>query len=245
VIDTSTDAIIATVPAGKSSAIAITPDGRYAYTADGFVISTATNTVVSKIPASGFSGVAISPDGKQAYISNSDDNSVAVVDTTTNNVVTKIAVGIAPLGVGVAPPPPLTPFGAFAAKLDIRLGHRPDHDAFQLSSGFTLGQGSNGIDPAAEAVTLQIGAFATTIPAGSFKGKGYGPFWFHGEIDGVALHVEIEPTGSKRFALEATARGAGLNWTQNPTPVTLTIGGDSGGASVKAHIDREVAHRDD
>jgi len=245
VIDTAANAIAATIPVGKSSAIAITPDGRYAYAADGSVIATATNTVVSKIPVGGASGIAISPNGKQAYIANFGDNSVSVVDTATNNVVATLPVGVGPAGVGIAPPPPLTPFGAFAAKLDIELGHKPNHDAFRLKSGFTLGQGSNGIDPAAEAVTLRIGAFATTIPAGSFKGKEYGPFKFHGEIDGVTLHVEIEPTGAKRYALEAIARRASLTGTKTPAPVTLTIGNDSGAASVKAHIDRDVARRDD
>jgi len=68
--------------------------------------------------------------------------------------------------------------------------------------------------------------------------KRFGPFRFHGVIDGVALHMLIRPTGTKRYALEAEARDANLAGTKNPVPVSLTIGGDTGTTSVNAHISR-------
>ena len=64
------------------------------------------------------------------------------------------------------------PFSAFSAKLEITFGKRPNTDAFELNSSFTLGSASNGINPPGEPVTLQVGAFTTTIPSGSFMGKG-------------------------------------------------------------------------
>ncbi|MGH6864218.1 MAG: hypothetical protein ACRECN_08110, partial [Methylocella sp.] len=67
----------------------------------------------------------------------------------------------------------------------------------------------------------------------------FGPFTFHGLIDGVALRVRIEPTGTKRFALEARARDANLKGTKNPVTVRVSIGVDSGTAAVKAAIDRD------
>ena len=67
---------------------------------------------------------------------------------------------------------PIVPFAAFTAKLEITLRPRVE-DAFNLTSSFTLGAASNGIDPLTEDVTLTLtggtGAFTTTIPAGSFK----------------------------------------------------------------------------
>jgi uncharacterized repeat protein (TIGR03803 family) len=57
-----------------------------------------------------------------------------------------------------------TPFSAFQAALGIESGKEPNTDAFQLLSDFSLGQGSNGINPPAEPVALQIGTFSTTIP---------------------------------------------------------------------------------
>jgi uncharacterized repeat protein (TIGR03803 family) len=140
---------------------------------------------------------------------------------------------------------PVIPFSAFSAKLDINLIKKPNQDSLRLQSDFTLGSASNGINPVTEAVTLQIGSFTTTIPAGSFEGKKFGPFEFHGTIDGVNLHVEIRPTGAKRYAFEAEAWHASLTGTTNPVPVTLTIGDDSGTTSIKANIDKDVARRDD
>ena len=64
-------------------------------------------------------------------------------------------------------------------------------------------------------------------------------------INGVALHVEIEPTGAKRYALEVAARDANLTGTTNPVLVTFTIASNSGTASVKADIDHNFARRDE
>src|SRR6187200_980993 len=55
VIDTSTNAVVATVPVGNRSAgVAITPDGAFVYVASQggtvSVIETATNTVVATVP---------------------------------------------------------------------------------------------------------------------------------------------------------------------------------------------------
>ena len=131
------------------------------------------------------------------------------------------------------------PFAAFKAKLEIDLGKEPNHDSFQLQSEFTLGQGSNGIDPRAEPVTLQIGTFSVTIPAGSFKGYDkFGPFHFEGVINGVRLRAEISPTGANRYAFDAQGHQTNLAGTVNPVTVNLTIGNDTGTTSVKADIDR-------
>jgi YVTN family beta-propeller protein len=55
VIDTATNTVIATIPAGSPTAIAVTPDGAFIYLTDAIaknvaVISTATNTVVATVP---------------------------------------------------------------------------------------------------------------------------------------------------------------------------------------------------
>ncbi len=252
VIDTATNIVVATVvvaPVGAAapSAVTVTPDGKHAYVAIlGFpngavsVIDTASNTVVATVPVGGSPlGVAVTPDGKHAYvaIAGSPNGKVSVIDTASNTVVATVTVGSDPVGVGIIPPPAGVPFSAFSAKLEIDLDKKPNEDRFELQSSFTLGAASNGINPPAEAVTLQIGVFATSIPPGSFKGKGFGPFRFHGVIDGVALEVEIEPTGTKRYALEAYARDANLTGTKNPVTVMLAAGDDSGMTSVKADLD--------
>jgi YVTN family beta-propeller protein len=200
VIDTATNTVVNSVglnclPLGCAPiAIAITPDGSHAYVTNSFsnvsnvsVIDTASNTQVAMLTVPG--RVAITPDGKSAYVANGS-NTVSVINTATNTVVTTVPVPVGASQVATFPP---VPFSAFSAKLEIH-----NQNAFRLKSEFTLGSAGSGINPPAEAVTLIVGTFATTIPAGSFTGKGYGPFHFAGTINGVVLEVAVVPTGAKR-----------------------------------------------
>ncbi len=162
-----------------------------------------------------------------------------MIAAASNTVVATVAVGpmgSLPVGVGIIPPPPGVPFSAFSATLTIQFGTTPNHDAFEIQSSFTLGSASNGINPAVEPVTLQIGTFTTTIPPGSFTGTGFGPFTFDGVIGGVPMMARTGATGTKRYAFGAAAQNASLTGTVNPVPVTLTIGDDSGTTSVTAVI---------
>ena len=91
------------------------------------------------------------------------------------------------------------------------------------------------ISPLTQAVALQVGPFATTIPPGSFKQTG--PlFTFAGVVNGINLQALITPTGTLRYAFAAAAEHPNLTGTTNPVPVTLTIGSDSGTKSVTALI---------
>ena len=92
------------------------------------------------------------------------------------------------------------------------------------------------INPVTQAVTLQVGTFAVTIPPGSFYQTGKGIFSFEGVINGVTLKAAIKSTGTLRYNFQAGAQNASLTGTQNAVPVTLTIGGDSGATSVTATI---------
>ena len=63
---------------------------------------------------------------------------------------------------------PEVPFASFTAKLTIS-SYKP---GFALTSHFTLGAGSSGINPLYEAVTLAINSFTMTIPPFSFRWSG-------------------------------------------------------------------------
>jgi YVTN family beta-propeller protein len=245
--DTSADMLVAKVPA-EGQGLAVTPDGKYLYATgpEGHsvsVIDTGTNMVVALITTGGPapSPIGIIPDGKRAYVGVAgpalDFNGVLVIDTATNRVVAEIPAQVA-FAVAAMPLPPGLAFASIGAKLKIRLREKTNHDSFELQSEFTLGQESDGIDPSTEWVTLRVGTFGVTIPAGSFKGRGFGPFLFDGVIDGADLRLRIRPTGAQRYAFEATVRDAYLAGTENPVMMTLTIGDDSGTISVKADIDR-------
>jgi YVTN family beta-propeller protein/cysteine-rich repeat protein len=111
VIDTATNTVTATIPAGASPyGVAIAPDGGKVYVANASgnnvsVIDTATNTVVSTIgvgPAPW--SIAVSPDGSRAYAGNRNGSSVSVIDTATNTVIATIPLpGAAPLTLDVSP----------------------------------------------------------------------------------------------------------------------------------------------
>ena len=84
------------------------------------------------------------------------------------------------------------------------------------------------LNPLTEDVTLKIGTFSTTIPAGSFHQTKNGGFHFEGEIGGVALDVRIKSLGDNVFTLKAQGKGVDLSALTNPVMVMLTIGNDTG-----------------
>jgi len=134
----------------------------------------------------------------------------------------------------------VAPFATFTAtKLKIELRPRTD-DAFGLQSLFTMGAGSNGIAPPTEQVELALtggtGAFATTIPAGSFTQKKQGTFTFEGTIDGVELKAKITLLGGTDYEFKAEGKHADLTGIANPVTVTLTIGDDSDSTTVTAQF---------
>jgi uncharacterized repeat protein (TIGR03803 family) len=126
------------------------------------------------------------------------------------------------------------PFSAFQAALAIEFGLKPNTSAFQLLSDFTPGQGGT-ISPLTQAVTLQVGTFTTTIPAGSFQAAGSAYFYI-GTINGVQLDVVIAPLKGGQYTFDAAAANASLTGTANPVTVKLTIGNNTGTVSVTALI---------
>jgi YVTN family beta-propeller protein len=79
VLDTATRRVIQTIPISEPTAVAFTPDGRFAYVLSGqycsilVVLDTSTHTAVKTLPLGGQSSVlAFSHDGAAAYIAVSD-----------------------------------------------------------------------------------------------------------------------------------------------------------------------------
>jgi hypothetical protein len=210
-----------TSPAGvrtlfsSSGAIALDGSTNTVFIATGFSIFAAPRTGGSlSLVASGFTFLA------DVVVGNSTaglGHSLFAVDKRRNTVyeISRAAV----------------PFAAFNAKVEI------ERDEFEVKGSFTLGAGSNGINPPAEDVTLQIGTFSITIPAGSFKEDKKGRFKFEGTIHGVTLEFAIRPLGGNSFQFEADGEGANLTGTMNPVTVVLTIGDDSGSTTTIAEFD--------
>ena len=93
-----------------------------------------------------------------------------------------------------------------------------------------------GINPLTQAVTVQAGTFAVTIPPGSYVETNQGVFVFAGGVNGVALKEAIEHTCALRYAFQAKGVRASFTGSTNPVTVRLSIGADSGITSVNAKI---------
>jgi hypothetical protein len=85
---------------------------------------------------------------------------------------------------------PLTPV---AAQATLSLGAQAADDTFALQAAFILGDGSTGIDPLAEVVTVQIGTMALTIPAGLSSAPPQGPLRLPGYLRGSAWTSPSRP----------------------------------------------------
>jgi hypothetical protein len=128
----------------------------------------------------------------------------------------------------------LSHFSAFSAVLT----EYPNVPEFSVNSNFTLAGGSNGINPSAEQVTIQIGNFITTIPAGSFVMSSPGTYTFVGVINGVNLTLLIKQTSGNNYIFGAIGKNVNLTTINPAGPVglTLTIGDDSGTTTVNPII---------
>jgi 6-phosphogluconolactonase len=182
--------------------------------------------------------LAIDPTGRFAYVPNFQTvSSLSGYSIGSDGALTPIpgspfATGAQAISVALTPN---VPFASFFAKLEVEERHR---GGFELKDFFTLGTNSNGIDPLTENVTLQIGPFSATIPAGSFKQDPNGKFAFKGEINEIRLEVQIIAAGNNIYTLKAEGKGADLDCLSNPVTVGLTIGIDSGSTAVRAEFER-------
>jgi len=125
----------------------------------------------------------------------------------------------------------MVPFSAFTPPVEIQFGPMANDDEFELEGAFVLGAGSDGISPPTEAVSLQIGTYSMTIPAGSFQQAGQGSYMY---MTGNTLEVEITQLPGGVFEFQMEGQGLELTGTVNPVPVTLMIGNDGGSAIVAA-----------
>jgi hypothetical protein len=124
------------------------------------------------------------------------------------------------------------PFKILTADVTMTSEPQSHQETFKLISRFTTGSDSNGIDPLNEAVSLQVGAFSTTLPAGSFHAND-GNFLFNGTIGGVRLQVKIIQLNDRAFQLLAKGQRANLSGTEIPVKVGITIGDDNGNVTLK------------
>jgi Lactonase, 7-bladed beta-propeller len=131
----------------------------------------------------------------------------------------------------VCPPPP-PPSTNLAATLQISDGPPP---AFALDATLAL-DSSLSVDPMTQPVTIQLGDFSLTLPAGSFKtfrhGRNTGTYLFQGVIGRTTLKVQIVPLDGNEFQISAYGKHDDLSGLSSPVNVTVGIGGNSASTNV-------------
>jgi hypothetical protein len=138
-------------------------------------------------------------------------------------------------GPAVRPEGPVVRFAAFKVrKVRLKVSEKAYRDRFRIKGSFSLGEGSDGIDPLDEDVTVTFGGFSETIPAGSFvrfleiitAGEGTAKgFRYQGNVGGVT-RVKIRRNG--RFRIRARGLRLGGLDRHAPIPFIFQIGNDLG-----------------
>jgi hypothetical protein len=119
-------------------------------------------------------------------------------------------------------------FAQFNARAELNLGKRANDDAYQMSGFLRLSAGSDGIDPLTEPVTLKVGSFSATLPAGSF-GQDGDTYRYAGPADRSWLIVKISPLAAPDlYSFRSTLVKGNLAGTTLPPKVQLSIGDDQG-----------------
>jgi len=123
----------------------------------------------------------------------------------------------------------VTAFSAFTPSLTITSASQ----SFRATGFFTLGTGG-AISPTTQPLTLVLGRFLVTIPAGSFSMTRPGVFVFQGSVNGVPLAAQLTQLGTNRYNFQISGAGAPDLPSANPVDVRLAIGSNGGSASVNA-----------
>jgi len=235
VMDKDTHTVTARADVNNGAyAVAVTPDGKFAY-ATNFdvygtvtVTDTATNLVVSTITVGSYPlGIFITPDGTSAYVANYLDGTVSVIDIASKTVSKTIAVGPNLFRVGSLLSTPAVPFSAFNVE---NLSVAPLSGALSFVSNFTLADNSVGIAPTLQTTTLNVGRFILIIPPGAFVQDGWWPgsYRFTGTFQGMYVNALLQALSEKQFSLQVYAYHANFFGLKNPVTVQLSIGGEKG-----------------
>jgi len=124
-------------------------------------------------------------------------------------------------------------FAAFA----VTLGINQISKAFEVNGTFTMGPGGS-LSLETQPMTIELGGFLTTIPAGSFAQTGQGMYAFVGTVKGVALEANVAPTGDNGYFFSIKGANVTNLPSENPLKVGFAIGNNGGSADVNAELIR-------
>lgn len=115
------------------------------------------------------------------------------------------------------------PFADFEALIDA------EKQEFEVRGLFTLGPTSDGINIFKEDVSLEVGTYSKTIPAGAFKQEERGKLRYDEVTKDSSLTVKIRLAGNNKFTFKIEAEGVKVPKGLKAEDVMLKIGDDGGG----------------
>ena len=258
-IDTSTGSLTGlwALPGDIPSAVAADPSGNFLYVTENglgndifaYTIDSTTGglKLVKPLPFVGALptevdpiSLAVDPSGKFVYVANilSKNISAYRINGTTGALApipgSPFPAGVAPASVAIASSS-TTPFSTFLVKAEIDEDRKT---TFRVGGYFELSKGNDGIHPLSEPVTLSVGSYTVTIPAGSFRERGGWKFEYEGWINDVEVKMAIYHIEKDQYLFGAEGKGRILSGIVNPVTVGLAIGDDEGSTTVKADIDK-------
>jgi len=174
-------------------------------------------------------GIKIGPDGKLYVVQLYKDNVLRFnLDGSAAEVF--IAHIDNPLGISYLTPPASS--STITARAEFRVGPKIHDDSYWVQGFLKLDDTSDGIDPITEAVTIHVGAFSHTLPAGSFVRDG-AAYTFKGSVGPSMLDVRITPSSTPGgYSFKSCLKNGSLGATTMGPQVQLTIGNDSGKATL-------------
>ncbi|WP_395697122.1 YncE family protein [Methylocella sp.] len=78
--------------------------------------------------------------------------------------------------------------------------------------------------PDVRGMTLEVGAFKTTIPSGKFKKASDGSYVYNAWVDGVVYNAYVRPLGNYKYTAHLLLRYAPAPQIANPAQVRLSFG---------------------
>jgi YVTN family beta-propeller protein len=171
-VDVANRTLVSTVDVGVGPIqVFVTPDSRYVLVANQgresnpgttvSIVDTETFTVVNTVETGrGAHGVVVEPSGKYAYITNIYDDSVSVLDLTTQEVIASLPVGAGPNGISFSSVPVVEPS---AQEIALDIAQAPSGDA-----------GHNEHHPSAEATPTPVPATPEGSGMSPMDGMGSG-----------------------------------------------------------------------
>lgn len=92
------------------------------------------------------------------------------------------------------------------------------------------------MDPLTRPLTIQLGDFSLTLPAGSFNtfqmGRNAESYLYQGVIDRITLKVQIVPLGGNQFQILAYGKHVDLSGLSGSVTAAVGIGDHSASISV-------------